>query len=118
MYEDGTGKTQALPTGVFGFPSSKVYDGSRWWLTLLDAAGDGHGEIFAFRDDGSPPVQLTSCSPGGVFPGGWFGTSPNWSNDQQDSFVTIDAAADRGMGRIDDEDAQGRAPAVTGQSLR
>jgi hypothetical protein len=94
MYEDGTGKTQVLPTGVAGIPSSKVYGGSRWWLTLADALGDGHAEIFAFREDGSPPVQLTACSPGGVYPGGNFQDPPSWSNDLQDTCVTINATAD------------------------
>src|SRR5262245_7970155 len=44
MYEDGSGKTQVLPAGVTGIPSSKVYGGSRWWLYLDDGPLEGHAE--------------------------------------------------------------------------
>src|SRR5262245_47293349 len=46
MNEDGTGKTQALPTGVSGTPSSKLYAGLRWWLTVGPDPVTGFDEIF------------------------------------------------------------------------
>jgi hypothetical protein len=94
MFEDGSGKTQALPDGVSGVPSSQVYDGSRWWLTLSEVDGETSGtswELVAFRDDGTS-VQITACAAGGVYLNP--NAQPAWSNDQLDTFVSISAAAD------------------------
>jgi hypothetical protein len=86
--DNGSGKVQVLPTGVFGVPSSRVYGDSRWWLTFGADPVTGATEIFSFRDDGSPPVQLTAVGPAIGFVGPAV-TDPRWSNDGQDTFVSV-----------------------------
>src|SRR5262245_28256709 len=92
MYEDGTGKTQALPTGVNAVPSGRLYGGSRWWLTVDPDPVTGFDEIFAIRADGSAAVQLTAAGPDGLD----FAQDPQWSNDLQDTFVTVNVGTSTG----------------------
>ncbi len=57
MYEDGANKTPVnLPPGVLASPSSRVYVDSRWWLTTDIDLNTGFAELFAYREDGDPPV--------------------------------------------------------------
>ena len=91
MYEDGSGKTQVLPAGVFGAPSSRIYGTSRWWLTTDLDPVTGFSEIFAFREDGSA-VQLTEFGPDGFivpYPPDGGTDQPRWSNDGLDRFFTV-----------------------------
>jgi hypothetical protein len=90
MYEDGTGKTAALPPSVYGVPSSRTYGGSRWWLGVDIDPDTGFTEVFAFRGDGSSKVQLTELGADGIE-----GLDqPRWSNDLQDTCVTTQVVWD------------------------
>jgi hypothetical protein len=95
MNDDGSGKTQALPKLLWGDPSSKVYNGSRWWITISDpATGAYTGELYAYRYDGAAlqTVQLTNVVPDGLFLRGPL----SWSNDGNDSFLTVGANTNLG----------------------
>ena len=88
MYEDGSNKaTVALPQGVVAMPSSKVYGGSRWWMTTDIDPTTGFAELFAYREDGLSPLQLTKSGPDVFVSLG----RARWSNDGQDRFVTFHA---------------------------
>ena len=89
MYEDGSGKTAALPPEVLGLPSSRLYNGQRWWLMSLELPGSDPNaliaEVFAYRPGLAEPIQLTDLTAHGV--GG--GDQPQWSNDLLDSSATL-----------------------------
>ncbi|MHB0961040.1 MAG: TolB-like translocation protein [Pirellulaceae bacterium] len=97
MNGDGSGKAPALPLTYLGRPSSRLYNGCRWWLYPKDMDGIGQTmdfELFAFRfvPDGSPygryeEVQLTDLPYG--FSVKWNSDEIQWSNDGVDSFCSV-----------------------------
>ncbi len=112
MKADGSDKFLELPISLLNEPgiemegtpqpSQRVYDGSRWWLTIrrfgqgrIDLiSGLPWTELYAFRPvvqaDGSPGVQwvqLTDLYPD-VLPIG-HPSFTRWSNDADDSFVSF-----------------------------
>lgn len=96
MNDDGSGKTQVLPNEWLGVPSSQLYDGSRWWLTIVNPdTGNADGNLYAFRYDGTSiqSVELTDTAADGVHLMG-----QQWSNDGQDSFVAAVAAPGNATG--------------------
>ncbi len=98
MNGNGSGKAPALPLTYLGRPSSRLYNGSRWWLYPKDMDGIGETldfELFAFRfvPDGSEygryeEVQLTDLTQFG-YSLKWNSDEIQWSNDGTDAFCSV-----------------------------